>query len=149
MRRFFAPRRGVGMVEFALTVPVTIFLFLSFIQLGLVLSAYVSMTNVAREAARAAIVSGPYLDSQRRTLAENAVHIGDGTTGTPSGIAKNIGTIETVAVAFDPPGIDPANPFRRGERLDVSITWKLDLDAGVYGPAPPLTVVSRSSMRIE
>lgn len=135
------------MVEFALTIPLSLILMISIMQLGLVLSGYVSVTNVGREAARAAIVSG-LTDSQRQTAAYNAVHTSDGTTGTPSGVAKSVGNITGVSVEL--PALDPVNhPRRKGQTLTAKVTWVITMDIGFLAPTPDITVVSTSKMRIE
>lgn len=47
---------GQSLVEFALTFPVAIFLFLGFMDVGRVIFIYSSLTNAVREATRRAIV---------------------------------------------------------------------------------------------
>lgn len=47
---------GQAMVEMALVLPLLLFLLLAIIQLGFVVKAYVSVTNSAREGARAGAV---------------------------------------------------------------------------------------------
>lgn len=164
LKRLFAPTRGVTMVEFALAAPVALFLMISFVQLGLVLSAYVSVTNVAREAARSAIVSG-LNDGERVSAAREAVFPGNDCTSLRAGLAHVTGSIActggvTVQVRT-PAGIYVALPAaqsveeamdfpsRRGQTLRANVDWTVTMDLAVFVPTPDFTVTATSSMRIE
>lgn len=49
-------RKGQSLVEFALILPLLLFLIMGIIQFGLVLSGYVTVSNAAREGARVGII---------------------------------------------------------------------------------------------
>lgn len=149
MRLITKPVRGQGMVEFALTVPVALFLFISFIQLGLILSSYVSVTNIAREGARAAVVSG-LTDAQRRAAAQNAVFPDGNCTSLVTGFAHSTGSINcTNGVEVVLPLADPVHhPNRREQVVTVKVTWNISMDI-LYVGALATPVVATSSMRIE
>lgn len=144
-------RRGQGVVEFAIITPVIVFLMISFVQLGLVLSSYVSVTNVAREAARAAIVHN-LTEAQRQAAADNAVFNGDVTTGKPTGFALGTGFIPagSVTLTYTPgPGDPVVHPRHQGDELTVTVPWTVTMDIGVFFPTPDFTVNARSTMRVE
>lgn len=48
--------KGQSLVEFALVLPLLLFLIMGIIQFGLVLSGYVTVSNAAREGARVGII---------------------------------------------------------------------------------------------
>lgn len=145
MKRILAPTRGVALVEFALVTPVALFLLLNLAQLGLILSSYVSVTNVAREASRAAIVAD---EGDRLAAAEQAVYNGDDTTGVPTGFAMSTGYISGVNVSL--PAEDPIlYPNRKGQTLTTTVTWVITMDLGMLFPTPDITVQAVSKMRIE
>lgn len=49
-------RRGQSLVEFALILPLLLFLVMGIIQFGFILSGYVTVSNAAREGARVGII---------------------------------------------------------------------------------------------
>lgn len=49
-------RKGQSLVEFALILPLLLFLIMGIIQFGLILSGYVTVSNAAREGARVGII---------------------------------------------------------------------------------------------
>jgi Flp pilus assembly protein TadG len=51
--------RGGAAIEFALVFPLFFFLFYSLVHYGLIFALYVSMTDAAREAARASVAADP------------------------------------------------------------------------------------------
>ncbi len=79
-RRVACPReRGQATVEFALILPLVVFLLLAILQTALVVRDYVGVVHAAREAARAASVdrnpSAP-VDAARRVLRDANVDLG-------------------------------------------------------------------------
>lgn len=56
-RRRFPKRSGQALVEFALTVPILLLLVVGIIEFGRLMSAYQTITDTAREAARRAVVA--------------------------------------------------------------------------------------------
>lgn len=59
MSRLFRLRKnekGQSIVEFALILPILLFLIMGIVQFGLILSGYVTVSNAAREGARVGII---------------------------------------------------------------------------------------------
>ncbi len=151
MRFLLTARRGVAMVEFALVAPITVLLFVSFIQVGFVLSSYVTVTDAARQSARAAITQG-LTDTQRTAAAREAIFPNyPDCTGGNTGFAQSMGNIDcSSGITVILPAEDPIeHPNRRGQTLEVHVTWVVTMDVGVFTNTPDITVTSRSKMRIE
>jgi len=112
LNRFIKSGRGQAMLEFALVLPILLFLVMGIIEFGRIFSAYLTITELAREGARYGVVGNT--DASIKTLIKNratAITLTDGDiTITPQ---------------------DPANPRKRGNSLQVSI----DLLGGHRGPA--------------
>ena len=53
---FIKNRKGQSLVEFALILPLLLFLVMGIIQFGFILSGYVTVSNAAREGARVGII---------------------------------------------------------------------------------------------
>ena len=73
------PERGQATVEFALILPLVVFLLLAILQTALVVRDYVGVVHAAREAARAASVDrdpGAPVAAARRVLREANVNLG-------------------------------------------------------------------------
>ncbi len=151
LRSLVTARRGVAMVEFALVAPITVLLFVSFIQVGFVLSSYVTVTDAARQGARTAITQG-LTDAQRTTAARKAIfpNYPDCAAGN-TGFAQSTGNIDcTNGVSVTLPAANPIDhPNRRGQTLEVQVTWLVTMDVGVFTNTPDLTVTARSKMRID
>lgn len=55
-------KKGQALVEFALILPILLLILMGIIQFGLVINAYLTISNVSREGARAAAVGTSYTD---------------------------------------------------------------------------------------
>jgi Flp pilus assembly protein TadG len=73
-------RRGQALVEFALVIPIFLFIFIALFDLGRGVFAYNSITNAAREGARLAIVNQDSSRIKQRAIGQ--VHIAE--TADPS-----------------------------------------------------------------
>ncbi len=79
-RRSACPQEGQATVEFALILPLVVFLLLAVIQTALIVRDYVAVVHAAREAARAASVDrepGAARVAARRVLRDARVTVGD------------------------------------------------------------------------
>lgn len=63
--------RGQDLVEYALVLPLFLFLALSIIELSLLFFSYVTVSNAAREGARAGIVAVSDVDAQAESAARD------------------------------------------------------------------------------
>jgi Flp pilus assembly protein TadG len=79
VRRSACPESGQATVEFALMLPLVVFLILAILQTALVVRDYVATVHAAREAARAASVDrspGAASDAAHRVLRRAGVEVG-------------------------------------------------------------------------
>ncbi len=157
-------RRGVSLVEFALLSPIVIVTILGLIEVGFIVHAYVAITNVAREGARAGAVyiaqvpdsivdpasQRSYVDSQRNGVVRAAINTAyDAVFPRPLGMSPYFGQLDPnvdVSITYSPGTLD--NPLRTREFYTVEVTYHYQL---VYGlmPIPPLNLTARSVVRIE
>jgi Flp pilus assembly protein TadG len=153
----FRRRRAQSMVEFALIVPLLLMLMFGIIELGIMFSIYIGMTNSAREAARAGAIyqhtGTPYLSSDPgATAAIDAArkqYISQVLTDTlnPMIDSKTV----TVTVTYTGTSVlDPEAPsvYRSGDYVEVSLSHDHPLFFGVLGPQK-ITIRATSAMRIE
>jgi hypothetical protein len=148
---------GQSAVEFALTAPLLLMLIFGVIELGIMFSIYVGMTNSAREAARAGAVyqynGTPFLSTdttaQSKIDAERKKYITQIITETihpvvdPTTVKPTI--IYTSTAIVDP---DMPNVYRSGDMLDVQLSHDHPLFFGLLGPQK-ITLKATSEMRIE
>ncbi len=79
-RRSACPQEGQATVEFALILPLVVFLLLAVLQTALIVRDYVAVVHAAREAVRAASVDpdpGAARVAARRVLSDARVDVGD------------------------------------------------------------------------
>jgi Flp pilus assembly protein TadG len=122
--------RGQSLTEFALILTPLMLVLLGIIQMGLVLNAYVTLSNAAREGARTATV---YLydrnqgkaanDTARQTAARSAV---DSSMGLLKKTAPQFGSSDMVVTYSLPTGVIETDP-RTGQYVKVRLTYHLDL----------------------
>lgn len=55
-------QKGQALVEFAIVLPLILLIVLGIVQFGMLLSSYLSLTNAAREGARAGVIGGTNYD---------------------------------------------------------------------------------------
>lgn len=137
-------RRGQSLVEFALVAPLLVGIIVGIIELGIMFAIYTSLTNTARESARAAAVfryTGamptnaqvssvmPTIDSQRRLAMSRAL------TSTLNPIMP--ATSVTVTVAYLPvrstATLMQQNPLRAGDTVSVTMQYNHTLLWGLFG----------------
>jgi TadE-like protein len=139
-------QRGQSLAEFALILTPLMMVLLGIIQMGLVLSAYVTMSNAAREGARAATVylydrteSKLVNDTQRHDAAWSAATNG---MGVLSKTAPQFSSSDFVVTypcdgGTPPSGCGAANDPRSGQYVRVHMTYHLDLLLPIIGQLLP------------
>jgi Flp pilus assembly protein TadG len=144
---------GQSMVEFALILPLLLAFVFGIIELGILLSVYVGMTNSAREAARAGSVyqyqGAPFtenttaniqtVDSVRMTYLSQVI------TDTINPLV-NPTTALTSTVTYTP--TLPITPYRAGDTISVQLEHDHPLFFGLFG-RQKITIRATSAMRIE
>jgi hypothetical protein len=139
-------QRGQSLAEFALILTPLMMVLLGIIQMGLLLSAYVTMSNAAREGARAATV---YLYDRSTTKTANDTSRHDAAW---SAATNAMGVLSKTAPQFSsadfvvsypcdggtpPSGCGAANDPRSGQYVRVHMTYHLDLLLPVIGQLLP------------
>jgi TadE-like protein len=139
-------QRGQSLAEFAMILTPLMMVLLGIIQMGLVLSAYVTMSSAAREGARAATI---YLydrnvakatnDTQRHDSAYTAATTAMGVLSKSS--PQFAGSDFVVTYPCDggspPSGCAAANDPRSGQYVRVQMTYHLDLLLPIIGQLLP------------
>jgi hypothetical protein len=143
------------MVEFALIVPLLLMLIFGIIELGLLFSVYVGLTNSAREAARAGSVyqytGTPFLSTdptaQSKVDAERQTYITNAISATLNPLVDPA-TVQ-VTILYTPTTVLPAyHAYRSGDMLDVKLVHDHPLFFGLFG-SQKITIKASSEMRIE
>jgi hypothetical protein len=139
-------QRGQSLAEFAMILTPLMMVLLGIIQMGLVLSTYVTMSSAAREGARAATI---YLynrteakatnDTQRHDAAHNAAV---NAMGVLSKVAPQFSGADFVITypcdgGTPPSGCAAANDPRSGQYVRVQMTYHLDLLLPIVGQLLP------------
>jgi Flp pilus assembly protein TadG len=155
------------MVEFALTAPLFVMLVFGIIELGILFSVYVGLTNSAREASRAAAV---YRWDGATPISTDATGINTIDTARLAAFTDTLSatmnpiiatSAVTVEVAYLPaPGrayqqpagaalpYDLSNPLRAGDTVSVTLQHSHRLFFGVLGPRD-LLIRASGAARIE
>ncbi|HEX5823908.1 MAG TPA: TadE family protein [Candidatus Limnocylindrales bacterium] len=124
------PERGQSLVEFSLVLIPLLLIMLGIIQFGLIFNAQVTITNAAREGARAATV---YRFDQGHTKAWNDAARNDAAA---TAVVASLGILSKVApqfasgdvtVAYSVPASVQDSDGRAGEQIKVSVTYHQDL----------------------
>ncbi len=137
------PARGQGLVEFALVLTPLMILLLGIIQFGFIFNTYITMTNAAREAARAGtiVIYDRSLSKAQNDLVRNEAirttllgsmnmlsttspQFSTSGTWTQSGLTFTNGDLTVTYVI--PAGVTDNDP-RTGEQVTVSATYHQDL----------------------
>jgi Flp pilus assembly protein TadG len=148
--------RGQSMVEFALILPLLIAFLFGIIELGILFSVYVGMTNSAREAARAGSVyqytgtaplTGdltiqPLIDSERKQYISQII------TDTISPMINPTTQLTTTVTYTTLLTTLPENVYRAGDTVNVQLEHDQPLFFGLLGPKS-IRMRATSSMRIE
>jgi hypothetical protein len=146
-------RRGQSLVEFALIVPVMLAFILVIIELGVVLTVYVGLTNTAREVARAGAMF--IYDPALSPGATPAI----ATVDSARAAVMNQALVDTLSPLIDQTGLNaaetrysylpavPVSNYRYGDRLSVTLSYEHDLFFGILGQE--ITLRANSDMRLE
>jgi hypothetical protein len=148
---------GQSLVEFALILPLLLAFIFGIIELGILFSAYVSMTNSAREAARAGSVyqyteAVPETgDPTIRATIDNKrkLYVSQIITDTINPMIDPV-TDLTVTVGYTDTAslVLVENIYRAGDTIYVRLDYKHHLFFGLIGPQE-INIKAISSMRIE
>jgi Flp pilus assembly protein TadG len=152
---FLQRRRAQSMVEFALIVPLLLILMFGVIELGIMFSIYVGMTNSAREGARAGAVYqtalAPAYDSLKTMVQlakpiddERLTYLSQVITDTIHPLIEPT-TALTVTVSY---AATPTTPQRVGDPVTVELDHDHPLFFGLFG-TQKITIKAMSTMRIE
>jgi hypothetical protein len=160
-------RPAQSLVEFALTMPFLVAIVFGIIELGILFSVYVGLTNSAREATRAAAIYRYPEDTPLSTdyVAVNTID-GGRLVAFTTALSETMNPIVasdsvTVTLAYlpapgavyqQPAGVtEPfalANPLRAGDTISATLQHSHQLFWGIFGPANVLIQAS-SAARIE
>ena len=127
----FKNSRGQGVVEFALMLPLILFLLIVIIEAGLLLSAYVRTQNVSRETARQIVVNNSE-DAEDEVEALIIGHFGAGYN-----------------LDFEYTGDVDRNNANRGDTATVTVTRDYEPLLNWLGLVIPEELSARSVMMIE
>ena len=160
MRCHKSPKTGQSLVEIALVFPVLMTFFLIIIELGVVFSVYVGLTNSAREGARLGSLyryQCPDPVNNPNCMANQDFAVARNTVDTARRTAINQAIDGTLNPLVDPPDVtrgfayDPlagTSIYRYGDKLIVTLTHQHRLFFSLLG-GPTLTVQASSAMRME
>jgi hypothetical protein len=144
--------RGQSLAEFALILTPLMMVLLGIIQMGLVLSSYVTISNAAREGARTATIylydrsiDKPTNDTQRHDAALTAA---TSAMGVLSKVAPQFASSDFLVTypcdgGSPPSGCAATNDPRSGQYVRVQMTYHLDLLLPVIGQLLPKDVNGR------
>jgi TadE-like protein len=148
---------GQSVVEFALIVPLLLMLIFGIIELGIIFSVYVGMTNSAREAARAGSVyqytGTPFLSTdttaQATIDADRKKYISEVITQTLHPIIDPL-TVKTTILYTSTSTLDTSmqSVYRSGDMIDVQLNHDHPLFFGLFG-SQKIALKATSEMRIE
>jgi len=130
LRKLHKNDEGQSLVEFALVLPVLLFIILGMIEFGWILNAEISMTSAAREGARIAIVTRINPDGKVQEAVENALE--------ETGIYDVKG--EYVKLPFD--------TINNINNVVVTASGTIDPIVGLFLKGPQ-TIDAKATMRVE
>ncbi len=159
----FPKTRGQSLVEFALVVPILFAMLFIIVELGIIFSVYVGLTNSAREAARAGSayqfagtttcpttsVLSPALisvDCERELVMDDAIMRTLSPIIAVNGVNDlNPASGDRYTYQTDPPTL---NSYRYGDKVTVTLAYTHRLFFNLLGPAS-LSLRTSSEMRLE
>lgn len=144
---------GQSMVEFALILPILIAFIFGIVELGILFSVYIGMTNSAREAARAGSVyqygGTPFTENSPANIKTvddlRLTYLSQVITNTINPLV-NPTTALTRTVTYTPTA--PLTPYRTGDTVVVQLEHDHPLFFGLFG-RQKITIKATSAMRIE
>ena len=142
-RRRFGSERGAQLVEFALVLPILLFVLAGILDMGFLFKDYQILTNAAREGARLAALPG-FTSTQVTTRVNGYVAAG-GIQGTPTTVIDNISIVTDSATGRS------INAVR--VTVEVAHSYLIlgpiaQLVSGATSPAP-VTLRAAATMRVE
>lgn len=154
------PHGGQSLVEFALIAPLLFALMFILVELGIVFSIYVGLTNSAREAARVG-VSFQYeapsgatttpaytdIDTQREAQMDGALRA----TLNPIIVYSDLNQLNPASgtrYSYSPNPPQPGNVYRYGDLVVVTLRYNHGLFFNLLGPRS-INIQSSSTMRLE
>jgi hypothetical protein len=163
MRHRWMPHKGQSLVEFALIAPLLFALMFILVELGIVFSIYIGLTNSAREAARAgsvyqypnpsALYTTPSCDAtcHRATVdagREAAMDTAIMMTLNPIIRITSIDQLGSAASRYTYEATQNTDIFRYGDKLTVTLTYPHSLFFNLLGPAS-INIRAQSEMKLE
>lgn len=119
----FKMKKGQATVEFALLLPIMIFLILFIVELGMMLNSYLKIANASREAARLIAVGRSEVDAQ------TAIY-------TMTSGLKSSDLVKSIT---------PAVP-KKGDEVTVIITYKYTPLTGIFSAVWPNELSTKTVM---
>ncbi|HEX6288168.1 MAG TPA: TadE/TadG family type IV pilus assembly protein [Herpetosiphonaceae bacterium] len=153
-RRHRLPNAGQSLVEFALVAPLLLALMFVLVELGIIFSIYIGLTNSAREAAR---VGAAYQYQMTNPTSTPATATVDGARAGAmnAAIMATLNPILDVTVVgqLSPSYVyEPATPtnnnYRYGDKVIVTLSYTHNLFFNLFG-FPSIAIQSSSEMRLE
>jgi len=133
LRKIIKQKKGQGLVEMAIVLPLLLLILFGIIEFGRVMSAGIMVTHVARDGARYGVVGASDSDIVQRIQTQSAAALYDPTN--PSKLIIDI---------------NRSGPTRGGD-IEVNVTYAVDLYiplvSGITGN--PIIVHGNSVMRVE
>ena len=151
-RRF--PGAGQSLVEFALVAPLLFALMFVLIELGIIFSIYIGLTNSAREAARAGSAYQIAVTNPTSTPATATVDAGRAAAMSGAIMATLNPIIDVTAVSQLSPSYtyEPTTPtnnnYRYGDKVIVTLSYSHNLFFNLLGPQV-IVIQASSEMRLE
>ena len=148
-------QRGQSLAEFALVLTPLMLVLLGILQMGLILNAYVTISNATREGARAATVylydrtqSKATNDANREQAARTALRQAMGilSTNPPQLATSDLVVSYPCDGASPPPNCAPTSEPRSGQYVSVRTTYHLDILIPLIGELLPKDAGGRLAM---
>lgn len=133
-KRVLDERKGQGLVEFGLVIPIVLIFLLGIVEFGWLFNAKITLTSAAREGARAAVVSS--VDQRNRAYLASV----DSVAGTSGIKIKNDDDHFSLSIEQD---------FMNNiNNVVIFIKGEVEPIVGLFFKGP-VTIESRAVMRIE
>jgi Flp pilus assembly protein TadG len=151
-RRFWTA--GQSLVEFALVAPLLFALMFVLVELGLIFSIYIGLTNSAREAAR---VGAAYQYSATNPTSTPSIATVDGGRAGAMNTAVmatlnpiiNVSNVSQLGPSYVyQPATPTNNNYRYGDKVIVSLSYQHTLFFNLLGPQA-IVIQASSEMRLE
>jgi len=152
-RRFWTG--GQSLVEFALVAPLLFALMFVLVELGLIFSIYIGLTNSAREAARAG-AAYQYAAATNPTSTPSVATVDGGRAGAMSTAVMatlnpiiNVSNVSQLSPSYVyQPAAPTNNNYRYGDKVIVSLSYQHTLFFNLLGPQA-IVIQASSEMRLE